>query len=194
MQGRPVEAIPQTVDEQEAAMPIDSPGQRDGEILDPARMPDIRAIEDLGISYANAVDDRDWGRWEALFLSDGLVDYTRAGGIKGTPAEVAEWMVGAMANFAFTLHTTSTHEIRLTGPATAVGRCHVFNRNGVEWDGRRELFDVGAWYEDTYSRIGGAWRIASRIEHTTYMSGGSFADMILKMINDPGSGLPPVFG
>ena len=137
MQGRPVEAIPQTVDEQEAAMPIDSPGQRDGEILDPARMPDIRAIEDLGISYANAVDDRDWGRWEALFLSDGLVDYTRAGGIKGTPAEVAEWMVRAMANFAFTLHTTSTHEIRLTGPATAVGRCHVFNRNGVEWDGRR---------------------------------------------------------
>jgi hypothetical protein len=175
-------------------MAIDMPDRRDGEILEPSRMPDIRAIEDLGISYAHAVDDRDWGRWEALFLSDGLVDYTRAGGIKGTPAEVAEWMVGAMANFAFTLHTTSTHEIRLTGPATATGRSHVFNRNGVEWEGRRELFDVGAWYEDTYSRIGGGWRIASRIEHTTYMAGGSFADMILRMINDPESGLPPVFG
>jgi hypothetical protein len=71
-------------------MAIDMPDRRDGEILEPSRMPDIRAIEDLGISYAHAVDDRDWGRWEALFLSDGLVDYTRAGGIKGTPAEVAE--------------------------------------------------------------------------------------------------------
>jgi len=169
----------------------DRPG---GEVHDAGRLADIRAIEDLATAYAYAVDDRDWSRWEALFLPDGLVDYTRAGGIKGTPAEVAEWMVGAMAAFAFCLHTTATHEIRFVGPDAAEGRVHVFNRNGVEWEGRQELFDVGAWYEDRYVRRGATWRMASRIEHTTYMTGGSFADMIRSMVNDPSSGLPRVFG
>jgi len=173
-----------------AAAPI----HQDGQIPDAARLADLRAIEDLAIAYAYAVDDRDWARWEALFQPDGLVDYTRSGGIKGTPAEVAEWMVGAMATFAFTVHTTSTHEIRFTGPDTATGRAHVINRNGVEWNGASELFDVGARYEDTYVRVGAGWRIASRIEYTTSLSGGSFADMIRTMINDPSSGLPAVFG
>ena len=116
-------------------MPAEAPTHQDGRILDPARLADVRAIEDLAIAYAYAVDDRDWARWEALFQPDGLVDYTRSVGIKGTPAEVAEWMVGAMATFAFTVHTTSTHQIRFTGPDTATGRAHVINRNGVEWNG-----------------------------------------------------------
>ena len=80
------------------------------------RVADRLAIEDLATSYAYAVDDRDWVRWEALFTPDGLVDYTRAGGIAGTPAEVAAWMPGAMAVFTFCLHTTSTHQVRFTGP------------------------------------------------------------------------------
>jgi hypothetical protein len=175
-------------------MPADAPTHQDGRILDPERLADVRAIEDLAIAYAYAVDDKDWVRWEALFQPDGLVDYTRSLGIKGTPAEVAEWMVGAMATFAFSVHTTATHEIRFTGPDSATGRAHVFNRNGVEWNGQAELFDVGARYEDTYVRVGTSWRIASRIEHTTSLSGGSFADMIRTMINDPSSGLPAVFG
>ena len=179
---------------EEEAMTTKADGSPDGEVLDADRLTDLRAIEDLAIAYAYAVDDRDWARWEALYLPDGLVDYTRAGGITGTPGEVAAWMVGAMANFTFCLHSTSTHEIRFTGPDAAVGRAHVFNRNGVEWQGRPELFDVGAWYDDTYRRVGGHWRIASRIEHTTYMTGGSFADMIRTMVNDPSSGLPSVFG
>jgi hypothetical protein len=49
---------------------------------------------------------------------------------RGTPFIVAAWMVGAMATFAFYLHTTATHEIRFTGPDTAVGSIHVFNATG----------------------------------------------------------------
>ena len=108
----------------------------DGRIPDLDRLADRAAIQDLATAYAYAVDDRDWTRWEALFLPDALVDYTSAGGIAGTPAEVAAWMPGAMAIFAFCLHTTSTHEIRFTGPDRAEGRVHVFNRNGVEWEDR----------------------------------------------------------
>jgi len=169
--------------------------QEDGAVLDPGRVADHLAIQDLATSYAHAVDDRDWARWEALFVPGGLVDYTSSAGIVGTPAEVAAWMPGAMSVFAFTLHTTATHEIRFTGPDTATGRVHVFNRNGVQWEGARELFDVGAVYEDTYVRVGGAWRIASRIERSSYMGGGRFADMILGMTRDAATGdRPAPFG
>jgi SnoaL-like domain len=118
----------------------------DGRLLDPARVADHLAIQDLATAYAYAVDDRDWVRWEELFTPGALVDYRAAGGIVGTAAEVAAWMPGAMSVFTFCLHTTTTHEIRFTGPDSATGRVHVFNRNGVEWEGRSEIFDVSAIY------------------------------------------------
>ena len=166
----------------------------DGRVLNAARLADHVAIQDLATAYAHAVDDRDWRRWEALFLPDALIDYTSAGGIAGSPAELAAWMPGAMAAFAFCLHSTSTHEIRFTGPDTATGRVHVFNRNGVQWDGRAEVFDVSAVYEDTYARVGDTWRFASRIEHTLCMTGGIFADLIREAATATATDRPPPFG
>lgn len=150
----------------------------DGAILSPARLADSVAIQDLATAYAYAVDDRDWARWEALFTPDARIDYTAAGGIAGTAAEVAAWMPEAMAVFTFCLHTTATHEIRFTGPDTATGRVQVFNRNGVEWEGAFEVFDVSAIYVDTYRRVGDAWRIAGRTEQTLCMAGGRFAELM----------------
>jgi hypothetical protein len=150
----------------------------DGAVLDPARLADRAAIQDLATAYAYAVDDGDWARFEALFVPGARIDYTAAGGIAGTAAELAAWMPGAMAVFTWCLHTTSTHEIVFDGPDSAHGRVHVFNRNGVQWEGRSEFVDVGAIYEDTYARAGGAWRIASRTERTLSITGGSFADLI----------------
>lgn len=150
----------------------------DGVVLEPARMADHLAIQDLATAYAYAVDDGDWARWEALFTPDARIDYTAAGGIAGTPTEVAAWMPDAMAVFTFSLHTTAAHEIRFTGPETATGRVHVFNRNGIEWEGASEIFDVSAIYADNYRRVGGAWRISGRTEQTLCMTGGRFADLM----------------
>lgn len=63
-------------------------GDGDGAVLEPARVADHLAIQDLATAYAHAVDDGDWPRWEALFTPDALIDYTAAGGIAGTPAEI----------------------------------------------------------------------------------------------------------
>ena len=153
-------------------------GAGDGAVPAPGRLPDIKAIEDLVTSYAYAVDDRDWERWEKLFLPDALIDYRSAGGIMGTPAELAAWMPSALAVFTFCMHTTSTHEIRFVADDRATGRVHVFNRNGVRWEGESEIVDVGAVYEDDYERVGGRWRFARRVEHTKYIAGGAFADLI----------------
>jgi hypothetical protein len=167
----------------------------DGAVHPPERVADVLAIQDLATSYAHAVDDRDWGRWEALFLPDARVDYRSAGGIEGTPAEVAAWMPGAMAAFTFCLHTTATHEVRFTSPDTATGRVHVFNRNGIVWEDRHEMVDVGAVYHDDYVRVGDAWRIANRIEHTTYITGGAFADLVRGLATDTTpQDRPPPFG
>ena len=162
----------------------------DGRVLDPARVADVLAIQDLATSYAHTVDDGDWVRWEALFLPEAVIDYTATGGIAGTPAEVAAWMPGALALFTFCMHTTATHEIRFTGPDRATGRVHVFNRNGVEWEGRSEILDVGAVYHDTYQRLGDAWRFARRIEHSRYFTGGAFADMLRAAVA-PSTEQPP---
>jgi hypothetical protein len=150
----------------------------DASVLNPDRLADRLAITDLLTAYAYAIDDRDWARWEALFLPDAVIDYTSAGGIVGNPAELAAWMPGAMSAFEFCLHSTSTHEVRFTGPDSATGRAHVFNRNGARWDGEPEIVDVGAVYEDTYARHGNQWLFAGRFEHTVYITGGNFAAMI----------------
>jgi len=158
--------------------PVDARAGADGRVLDAARMADHLAIQDLATAYAYAVDDRDWLRWQELFTVDAHIDYTAAGGIAGTPAEVAAWMPAAMAVFTFCLHTTATHEIRFTSPDTAIGRVQVFNRNGVEWEGESEIFDVSAIYEDVYRRVDDSWRIARRTERTICMTGGKFAQML----------------
>lgn len=158
----------------------------DGAVLGTERVADRLAIGDLVTAYAYAVDDRDWVRWEALFLPDARIDYTSAGGIAGTPAEVAAWMPDALAAFTFCLHTTSTHEVRFVGDDEATGRVHVFNRNGAIWEGRSEIVDVGAVYEDAYRRHDGAWRFARRVEHTQYIVGGAFADLIRANARLPG--------
>jgi hypothetical protein len=168
--------------------------QHDGEVRAPERLADRAAIQDLVTAYAYAVDDGDWARWEALFEPDALVDYRSAGGIAGSPAEVAAWMPGALAAFTFCMHTTATHEIRFTGPDTATGRVHVFNRNGAEWDGAREIVDVSAVYEDTYLRRDGRWRIAGRIEHTIAVTGGALAQLIRDAAAAGSDGRPPPFG
>ena len=162
----------------------------DGQVPGTARLADRAAIGDLVTAYAYAVDDRDWARWESLFVAGARVDYTSSGGISGTAAELAVWLPEALAVFTFCLHTTSTHEIRFTGPDHASGRAHVFNRNGVVWQGERQIFDVGAVYHDTYVRVDDRWRFASRVERTAYFTGGSFADMIRDSVA-PGTDDPP---
>lgn len=151
------------------------PPRADGAVLHAERLGDIQAIQDLAVAYGHAVDDRDWSRWQSLFIPDAHIDYTSAGGIAGTPAEVAAWFPDAFSVFEWCMHSMSTHEITFTAQDRAVGRVHVFNRNGVQHEGERELLDVGAVYEDAYVRRNDTWRFSERIEHTRYIDGGGFA-------------------
>ena len=45
-------------------------------------------IEDLLYLEITAIDERDWDMWESIYTADALVDWSEAGAMKGTPAEV----------------------------------------------------------------------------------------------------------
>ena len=153
----------------------------DGQVPDADRMADVLAIQGLAIASAGAVDDADWVRWEALFTPDAVVDYVSSGGIVGSSAEVAAWMPGAMSVFTWTMHSIFTHEIHFAGPDRATGRVHLFNRNGVDWEGEAEILDIGGFYEDEYARVGDSWRFTKRVERTIYIEGGRFADIVREL-------------
>jgi len=156
---------------------VDGAGD-DGRVLDGERRADADAIRDLAVAYAHAVDDRDWTRFEALFVSDAAIDYTASGGIAGRPSEVAAWMPGALSVFTWCLHSISTHEIRFSGPDAAEGRVHVCNRNGTVWEGESELIDINGLYLDEYVRVGDHWRFRARREQIHSVTGGRFADLV----------------
>jgi hypothetical protein len=171
-----------------------SPEPADGRVHTPERQGDVLAIQELAIAYGHAVDDRDWTRWEALFTHDAHIDYLHSGGIAGNPAELAAWMPDALAMFAWSLHSVLTHEIRFTGPEAATGRVHLFNRNGLEWNSRPELFDVGGRYLDEYRRTGDTWQFSRRVEETLYVTGGEFATVVRDLAASTAPDRPPPMG
>ena len=156
----------------------ETPEAADGRVRTPARQGDVLAIQELVVAYGHAVDDRDWVRFEGLFTPDAHIDYLHSGGITGNPAEIAAWMPEGLAIFSWSLHSVLTHEIRFTGPDTATGRVHLFNRNGLEWKGQPEIFDVGGRYLDEYRRTDDTWRFSRRVEETLYATGGEFAAIV----------------
>lgn len=142
------------------------------------RLEDRARIEQLAIAYAYAIDDRDWSAFEALYMPDAIIDYRSAGGIAGTPAEVASWMADTSETFSWSMHSISTQRIVFTGPDTATGSVHVFARYGLVWEDAEELMDVSAVYHDAYVLAAPGWRFASRREQTNAVTGGRFADLV----------------
>lgn len=146
--------------------------------MDDLRAHDRLAIEVLTTGYAYAVDEGDWSGFEALFAPDATIDYRSAGGIAGTPAEVAAWMPEAMALFTWSMHSMSTQRIAFIGDDEAIGDVHVLARHGLMWEGDEELMDVSAVYHDRYVRTPEGWRFAARTEETLAIVGGRFAEVV----------------
>ena len=138
---------------------------------------DRTLIGDLVVAYAYAVDERNWQAFETLFTLEAHIDYRSAGGLTGTPAEVAAWMPQAMSMFTWTLHSVLTHRIQSTGVDAATGSLHVVARHGLIWDGATEIMDVIGVYHDHYVRTPTGWRFAARREDTLSFTGGRFAEM-----------------
>jgi 3-phenylpropionate/cinnamic acid dioxygenase small subunit len=124
-------------------------------------------IDDLLTRYATAVDTKDWELYATCFTPDALIDYTSAGGIKGTLAEVRAWLAQIMPTFPMTQHVVCNRAVAVTGD-TATSRSCFFNPMGLPEDAELLLFFEGGYYNDKLVRTPGGWRIAERIEESSY--------------------------
>lgn len=125
-------------------------------------------IDDLLTRYATAVDTRDWDLYAGCFTPDAFIDYTSAGGIRGTLAEVKQWLAAVMVTFPMTQHVVCNRTVQVTGD-TATCRSYFFNPMGVEDEnGERVLFFDGGFYNDKLLRTVSGWRITERIEESAY--------------------------
>ena len=125
-------------------------------------------IDDLLTRYATAVDTKDWDLYATCFTPDAFIDYTAAGGIKGTLVEVTAWLAQVLPLFAMTQHVISNRVVVLEGDV-ATSRSCFFNPMGLsDANGGLQLFFDGGYYNDKLVRTANGWRIAERIEGTSY--------------------------
>lgn len=77
-----------------------------------AAVMDRLAIDSLITEYAVTVDDGDWDAYQELFTPDGRADYSSAGGIDASAAEVAGWLAGTMELFPMRQHLIVNRRLR----------------------------------------------------------------------------------
>jgi len=124
-------------------------------------------IDDLLTRYATAVDSKDWDLYATCFTSDARIDYTAAGGIKGTLPEVRRWLEEVLASFPMTQHLVTNRMVRIDGDA-ATCSSYLFNPMGVRDGDGVMVFLEGGYYRDRLVRTPDGWRIAERVEEPTF--------------------------
>ena len=138
---------------------------------DLAHVADRLAIDDVLTRYALALDTQQWDLLDTVFTLDASVDYTSAGGVKGSFPEVKDWLVQVLSGFTMTQHLVTNRSVTVEGD-TATARSYFYNPMGMRRkDGSMALFFCGGYYHDRLARTGDGWRIVERVEETAWMEG-----------------------
>jgi 3-phenylpropionate/cinnamic acid dioxygenase small subunit len=120
------------------------------------------AISDLIISYAHAVDTRDWQLFRSLFTDDAVLDYSGSYGIAGGADEMTEWISGLMTYEAVpdTMHAITNVRVVLDGD-TAGATAYYVNPDVLAMgaDEPYLLFNAGR-YDIALSRDSDGWKMS----------------------------------
>jgi len=131
------------------------------------QLADRLEIDDLLTRYATSLDDKNWDEWAACFTADAHIDYTAAGGIKGSLPAVREWLSQVMSGFPMTQHLVTNKAVQIDGDR-ATCRSALLNPMGVPDGDGMMLWIEGGYYRDKLVRTVDGWRIAERIEQPTF--------------------------
>jgi hypothetical protein len=135
--------------------------------MSPEEMSDRLEIQDLLARYSFAIDDRDWEALDEVFTVDAIIDYTAAGGVRGTLPQIKIWLSQVMERFSTYQHMVATTKLELAGD-TATSRTILFNPMVIDNDGVKQVFFIGLWYRDQLVRTTLGWRIRERVEQFSY--------------------------
>jgi 3-phenylpropionate/cinnamic acid dioxygenase small subunit len=128
-------------------------------------------IEEVLTRYAWALDTKEFDGLDDVFTPDAFVDYTSAGGVKGSYPEVKAWLSQVLPHFPAYQHLVTNKHIEIDGD-TATSRAGFYNPMGQQQkDGSLSFFYVGGEYHDTLVRTDQGWRIAERVEKTIWTDG-----------------------
>ncbi|MEI8002364.1 MAG: nuclear transport factor 2 family protein [Actinomycetes bacterium] len=121
-------------------------------------------IDELLTRYAYAIDDREFDRLDTVFTPDARIDYTSAGGIAGAFPEVKAWLAEILPMFSAYQHLVGNRRVTLDGDA-ATSVAAFFNPMAT--NGEISFF-CGGEYHDRLVRTADGWRIAERVEKTSW--------------------------
>lgn len=119
-------------------------------------------INELLARYCHALDQKDWGAFQAVFLPDATLDFTAFGGPKGSPGELQDFFSPILNGLASTQHTVSTVRIDLAADSATVRSAAIVPMTAKSPEGKESTFVSGLWYEDTCQRTKEGWKIKSR--------------------------------
>jgi len=121
---------------------------------------DHRAIEDLLVGYATALDGRHWERLGAIFAPNARVRYGDRDWLEG-PEAVASYCRRVLERLDLSQHRIGTFDIKVVGD-TANSSCY-FAAEHVRTLGRGVArYTVGGTYRDLLERGAAGWRITQR--------------------------------
>ena len=119
---------------------------------------DLEAIRQLKARYFRTLDQKDWDGYRAVFTEDVAIDVSDDapdGRFTGTDAYLA--MLEPVLGSATTVHRGGQPEIAVDGD-TATG---IWAMEDRLWFPDGPSLRGWGWYEETYRRTDGGWRIAS---------------------------------
>lgn len=130
-------------------------------------MSDRLEIQDLLVAYCEAIDGQDWNALDDVFTENAFIDYTEAGGAKGTLTEIKTYLARALKPFSNTQHMIGLPLIKINGDE-ATARTTLYNPMVLDQEGTPHTFFVGMWYCDKLVRTEQGWRISYRSEEASY--------------------------
>ena len=136
-----------------------------------AHVVDRLAIEAVLVRYATLIDMKQFDRLREVFSADAIVDYTSAGGIKGSLTEVSAWLARVLAPFTVVQHLVANFAIEIDGDR-ARSVCYFHNPMRLSGsDGTVSIFWCGGRYSDELVRTPEGWRICNRIDEVQHLHG-----------------------
>lgn len=127
---------------------------------------ELEAIKQLKARYFRCMDTKDWEGWRSVFTEDAALEFDLAVSTLGRPGQPAPKLVGRDAILAYvskafatnqTVHHGHMPELELLSDTRARG---VWAMEDIVDDGHQVVHGYGHYHE-TYSKVGGAWQIAS---------------------------------
>lgn len=141
---------------------------------------DKQALHELNVRYARGADRADYGLLSSVFNENAKVD---AGVFVGSGEEFAKALSVANPMMPRCLHSITNENFEIRGN-TAVGESYVTAFTMTEIEGQKSDNIVYGRYVDTYSKVGGHWKIDSR----TFVCDGNMTSPCSESWTSPGLG------